>query len=283
MAPAPQPKGVRRPAGQVSVPTLRCALAPGPRRPCRVQALAGLPAPQLSIRRRLGQRRRGLTSLPAWLAAWPLLFPGFLWVPLSCRARMEACGTSGGFGGLEVWLGPHPAVLSGQGPFPPSCALFVSGHRDSQSCPCCLVTRHHGPAWEGGGLCVLLTGRIPEPPDPPSPLGTWAPWARGQLPALASVRWPGCRVPVDLGPMCPAVPGAVECPLGQSPLPDPTLFILLFSFRMKKAGIDLPLGQFPGTLDPLVVPQWLLPFPFMKSLNPVPTWSHQLRTDLRAA
>lgn len=152
----------------------------------------GAPCPQLSIRRRLGQRRKGLTSLPAWLAAWPLLFPGFLWVPLSCRARMEAWRTSGGFGGLEVWLGPHPAVLSGQGPFPPSCALFVSGHRDSQSCPCCPVTRHHGPAWEGGGLCaglcVLLTGRIPEPPDSPHPWGPGTPstWA-APCPGLSEV------------------------------------------------------------------------------------------------
>lgn len=34
-------------------------------------------------------------------------------------------------------------------------------------------------------------------------------------------------------------------------LPCRMLLTLLFSFRMKKAGIDLPLRQFQGTLDPL--------------------------------
>lgn len=34
-------------------------------------------------------------------------------------------------------------------------------------------------------------------------------------------------------------------------LPYPILLTALFSFRMKKAGIDLPQRQFPGTLDPL--------------------------------
>lgn len=34
-------------------------------------------------------------------------------------------------------------------------------------------------------------------------------------------------------------------------LPYPILLMPLFSFRMKKAGIDLPERQFQGTLDPL--------------------------------
>lgn len=57
-------------------------------------------------------------------------------------------------------------------------------------------------------------------------------------------------------------------------LPNPTLLILLFSFRMKKAGIDLPLRQFQGTLDTLkclrsspVALLDLLPFP-LTSRNP---------------
>lgn len=33
-------------------------------------------------------------------------------------------------------------------------------------------------------------------------------------------------------------------------LPYPALLTPLFSFRMKKAGIDLPMRQFQGTLDP---------------------------------
>lgn len=84
----------------------------------------------------------------------------------------------------------------------------------------------------------------------------------GWPPALASFL-PLYSEVVDLQGPCRLGTGCALCARGLltiCPLPSPVLFTLLFSFRMKKAGIDLPLRQFPGTLDlssvwdPLVAP-----------------------------
>lgn len=111
------------------------------------------------------------------------------------------------------------------------------------------------------------SARRPDPTLIPVDLG-WLPaplWPQlhTHLPHSRKERWTTSKVSVDLGLVRPAfLPGAVQtgslleagpfrpCLITTPALPYPILFTL-FSFRMKKAGIDLPLRQFQGTLDPL--------------------------------
>lgn len=185
---------------------------------------------------------------------------------------MEAAGKSGGFGSLEVagWdhtllpsdsSSAHPPFLRPPGPLLLSLGTGIPSRNVFFKTGC---NRTLNPAlWRGS---VGASGRR-EPcarkPDPHRSLrhggGSLSlsglsfshravMWMTSEVVDLELVVASFCQGQSRWGSLSGAGPSRPV--LNHHPaLPYPVLFTLLLSFRMKKAGLDLPLRQFQGTLD----------------------------------